>query len=147
METSTSNKIISSIIFFILFVVGFMGTKYVLNLIFNDNLNSSSEKYFTTAIEHLKSDDISSNPIQKLSVNGNKIIYYGDEILVQLNYITASLSGSSNNYYTATYSITNNQFYNSIRLENMMYSDNWKNAKVEEISGNVVSKMNKKYFK
>ena len=94
----------------------------------------------------MKSDGISSNPIQKLSVSDNKIIYYGDEILVQLNYVTASLSGSSNKYYTATYSITNNQFYNSTRLENMMYSDKWKNAKVEEISVNTVVKMNEKYF-
>ena len=156
-QTNINNKIISSIISCILFVTISMGVKYLFNLIFNDNSNSStssstnissssSEKYFSTAIEHLKSDGISSNPIQKLSVSDNKIIYYGDEILVQLNYITASLSGSSNKYYTATYSITNNQFYNSTRLENMMYSDKWKNAKVEEISVNTVVKMNEKYF-
>jgi hypothetical protein len=121
----------------------------------NTSINSTStssssnsvENYFKTAIEHLKSDNVSQNPIQELSISGNKVIYYGDEILVQLSYKTASLSSSSGNYYTATYSVTNNQFYNSIRLQNMMMGDEWKNAKIEEISSDIIDKMNNEYFK
>lgn len=106
---------------------------------------SSTEKSFRTAIQKLKSNE--SKPIQEINISGNKIIYYGDEILVQISYKVASLTSSVGDYYTATYSVTNDEFYNKIRLSNMMYTDEWKSAKIETIDSKTIDKINKEFFK
>lgn len=105
---------------------------------------NSTEKYFRTAIQQLKSNN--SKPIEEINVSGNKIIYYGDEILVQISYKVASLTSSVGDYYTATYSITNNEFYNQTRLSNMMYTNEWKSAKIETIDSKTIDKINKEFF-
>ena len=108
-------------------------------------LKFTTEKYFRTAIQKLKSN--ASKPIQEINISGNKIIYYGDEILVQISYEVASLTSSLGDDYTATYSITNDEFYNEIRLSNMMYTDEWKSAKIETIDSETIDQINKEFFK
>ncbi len=112
----------------------------------SQNDTKSSISYFETAVEHLKSDNVSNGPIEKL-IDGNKIIYYGDDILVTLSYKATNLNYSIGfDTKTSTYSITENRFINDIELSNMQYSEKWKSSKIETISYDLVSKMSKKYF-
>lgn len=116
------------------------------------SINSKQEEYMNIAVEQLKSGKITENilgenagPIKALSVSGNQIIYYGDDILVRLNFKRTSLTDGEH-YYNATFSINENQFLGKIKLENMMYTEEWKKARVEDVEYDLVTKINKEYF-
>lgn len=118
----------------------------------SSNINSEQEKYMKTAVEQLKSGKITeyvsgedAGPIKRLYELENKIIHYGDDVLVQLHFIRTSLT-SGEKYYSATFSINRNEFIGQIELENMMYTEEWKNTKVEEVKSDLIIKINKEYF-
>ena len=136
--------IICVIIFLIILLFAFI-------LLKNENVSQNNyksskniENCFEIAIKSLNNN--ANGPIEKL-LDGNKVIYFEDDILVVLSYKVTNLNYSIGfDTKSATYSINENRFINDIELSNMQYTDSWKSAQIETIPYDLVLKMNKKYF-
>lgn len=127
---------------YLAFINNYASSNFSIN---NNSIDTSVISTFEIAVKALKNEE-NFGPIKSIQYYGNQIIYYGNDTLVQISYIEANLSGSDN-YYTSTYSINDKKFITTIKLDNMKYDDEWKNAKIKEVEYEIIEKMNDKYFK
>ncbi len=124
---------------FIIGIVIVVGILFLTTI--NGNYGTSKQKeYLEKASKNLTS--ISRNPIS--SIHDAQIIEYGNDILVTMRYNTRDIYGNLNSY-SSTFSINRNDYINTIELENMMATNEWKNARTTDIDWNIIKKVNKNF--
>ena len=122
-----------------------IGIVLVIAILFLTTINGNSgtgkqKKYLEKASKNLAS--ICSNPIS--SIHDAQIIEYGNDILVTMRYNTRNIYGNLNSY-SSTFSTNRNDYINTIELENMMATNEWKNAKTTDIKWKIIQKINENF--
>lgn len=107
---------------------------------------SNEEEYVETAVQYLSNYDLGM-PIKEFIYYDSNIIYYGEDVLIRLSFIEGSLTSNSSNGSSVTYSVNRGTFVSQNELEMMMYEEDWKNAKVSDISPAYLKDLYNKYFK
>lgn len=105
-----------------------------------------NEEYVDEAVKYLKSDMGDYEVANEITTNGSQIVYYKDDILVQLSFkLNIPYAGEAQ--YVYTYSTKRKENIGTLELTEMQLTKEWQNAKTEKIGYFLIQRMNGKYFK